>query len=112
MIGYAPRSANGRPSSIANSSAWSARLRHSVRANNQALNGRATKHLPARALERQVNRTLRILRIADVPDNRCGGMSRVMYCTGGVLEAQGHTVDYVFSPGLVSAAPTRLRRFW
>src|SRR5438445_2004742 len=56
-------------------------------------------------------RTLRILRIADVPDNRHGGMSRVMYCTGDVLQEQGHTVEYVFSQDLVSAAPQRLRRF-
>ena len=83
-----------------------------MRANNQALNGRATKHLPARALERRVNRTLRILRIADVPDNRCGGMSRVMYYTGDVLAEQGHTVDYVFSKELISAVPANVRRFW
>src|SRR5262245_59673887 len=55
--------------------------------------------------------TLRILSIADVPDNRHGGMSRVMYSTGDVLQELGHTVEYLFSQDLISAAPGRLRRF-
>lgn len=54
---------------------------------------------------------MNILRIADVPDNRTGGMSRTMYCTGDVLVAEGHTVDYLFSGNLRTAGPVALRRF-
>jgi glycosyltransferase involved in cell wall biosynthesis len=43
---------------------------------------------------------VRILRIADVEDNRTGGMSRTMYCTGDALQAQGHQVDYLFNDRL------------
>jgi hypothetical protein len=40
---------------------------------------------------------MRILRIADVPDNRTGGMTRAMYGTGDVLVAAGHQVDARFN---------------
>ncbi len=54
---------------------------------------------------------MRILRIADVPDVRTGGMQRDMYGTGDVLRAQGHTVDYLFREGLPVGGPEKLRRF-
>lgn len=40
---------------------------------------------------------MRILRIAYVSNNRTGGMSRTMYCTGDILNAKGHQVDYLFA---------------
>jgi glycosyltransferase involved in cell wall biosynthesis len=43
---------------------------------------------------------VRILRIADVPDNRTGGMTRAMYGGGDVLAAMGHQVDYLFSENI------------
>jgi len=55
---------------------------------------------------------LRILRIADVPDNRTGGMSRTMYATGDVLRERGHQVDYLFSPAFRYAGRVQLRRFY
>jgi glycosyltransferase involved in cell wall biosynthesis len=45
---------------------------------------------------------MRILRIADVDNNRTGGMSRTMYCTGDELIGAGHQVDYLFRPDLVA----------
>ena len=54
---------------------------------------------------------MRILRIADVPDNRTGGMSRAMYCTGDVLKEWGHEVEYIFRDQLPSRVPQQLRRF-
>ena len=38
---------------------------------------------------------MRILRIANVANNRTGGMSRAMYCTGNEMVALGHEVDYL-----------------
>ncbi len=54
---------------------------------------------------------LRVLRIADVPDNRSGGMSRAMYGTGDELAAAGHAVEYLFRDQLRSPGPEQLRRF-
>ena len=54
---------------------------------------------------------MRILRIADVPDNRTGGMTRAMYGTGDVLVKAGHLVDYVFSDQFQMNGPAGLRRF-
>ena len=54
---------------------------------------------------------MRILRVADVPDVRTGGMQRVMYGTGDVLRAQGHSVEYLFKEGLRAPGPEKLRRF-
>jgi len=39
---------------------------------------------------------MRILRISTATNNRTGGMSRAMYCTGDALIAMGHQVDYIF----------------
>ena len=55
--------------------------------------------------------SMRILRVADVPDVRTGGMQRVMYGTGDVLRSQGHTVEYLFKEGLRAPGPEKLRRF-
>jgi glycosyltransferase involved in cell wall biosynthesis len=55
---------------------------------------------------------LRILRIADIPDNRTGGMSRTMYCTGDILQERGHQVDYLFSPAFKYRGRVQLRRFF
>lgn len=54
---------------------------------------------------------MRILRIADVPDNRVGGMSRAMYGTGDVLASAGHQVDYLFAGSLQTPWAATLRRF-
>jgi glycosyltransferase involved in cell wall biosynthesis len=54
---------------------------------------------------------VRILRVADIPNNRTGGMSRTMYCTGEVLAAEGHEVDYLFGENLEVPGPVQLRRF-
>jgi glycosyltransferase involved in cell wall biosynthesis len=43
---------------------------------------------------------MRILRIANIPNNRTGGMARAMYCTGDHLVAMGHQVDYVLGDTL------------
>jgi glycosyltransferase involved in cell wall biosynthesis len=54
---------------------------------------------------------MHILRIADVSDNRTGGVSRAMYLTGDEIERRGHQVTYLFSPQLQPKGPARLRRF-
>ena len=54
---------------------------------------------------------MRILRIADVADNRRGGMSRAMHGTGDVLAKAGHQVTYLFSGHLQTWGPATLRRF-
>ena len=43
---------------------------------------------------------MKILRTANIPDNRTGGMSRAMYSTGDVLTAMGNQIDYLFSESL------------
>jgi glycosyltransferase involved in cell wall biosynthesis len=54
---------------------------------------------------------LRILRVADVPDNRHGGMSRTMYCTGDCLIARGHHVDYLFHDSFRWKIPVQIQRY-
>ncbi|HET6576058.1 MAG TPA: hypothetical protein VFG68_20825, partial [Fimbriiglobus sp.] len=53
---------------------------------------------------------MRVLRVADVPDNRTGGMSRAMYLAGDALARLGHTVEYAFADHL-GPAPAKVRRF-
>lgn len=54
---------------------------------------------------------LRILRVADVVDNRHGGMSRTMYCTGDCLSRAGHQVDYLFHEAFCWRIPRQLQRY-
>ena len=55
---------------------------------------------------------MRILRIADISDNRTGGMSRTMYCTGDELQRMGHEVEYWFENRIRSrTVPIQFRRF-
>lgn len=54
---------------------------------------------------------MRILRIANIPDNRTGGMSRTMYCTGDHLIDMGHQVDYLFSQQLQVNVPGRFKQW-
>lgn len=54
---------------------------------------------------------MRILRVADVPNNRIGGASRAMHSTGSVLAQRGHQVDFLFSEDLTAPGPATLRRF-
>ena len=54
---------------------------------------------------------LRILRAADVPDNRTGGMSRTMYCTGDELQRTGHKIDYIFHETFKWSIPRQLWRY-
>jgi glycosyltransferase involved in cell wall biosynthesis len=54
---------------------------------------------------------LRILRVADVFDNRHGGMSRTMYCTGDCLQNAGHQVDYLFHEAFQWKIPRQLQRY-
>lgn len=56
-------------------------------------------------------RSLRILRVADVPDNRTGGMSRTMYCTGDELARMGHHVDYLFHEAFTWNIPRQVWRY-
>jgi glycosyltransferase involved in cell wall biosynthesis len=39
---------------------------------------------------------VRILRVANVPRNRLGGMSRAMFSAGDILASRGHEVEYLF----------------
>ena len=54
---------------------------------------------------------MKILRIADVADNRTGGMTRVMYGSGDALVRLGHKVDYVYGPALGHVSSAKFRRF-
>jgi glycosyltransferase involved in cell wall biosynthesis len=54
---------------------------------------------------------MRILRIADIVNNRTGGMSRTMYLTGDEMIRLGHEVDYAFTETLQTSGPAKLRRF-
>jgi glycosyltransferase involved in cell wall biosynthesis len=54
---------------------------------------------------------LRILRVAQVPHNRSGGMSRTMFCTGDELERMGHRVEYCLEEDLAVKASPQLWRF-
>jgi len=53
---------------------------------------------------------MRILRVADIPDNRTGGMSRIMHRTGDIMRQLGHDVSYLFTEQLGSGWG-KLRRF-
>jgi glycosyltransferase involved in cell wall biosynthesis len=55
--------------------------------------------------------SFRLLRIADVDNDRTGGMSRTMHCTGDELRTLGHTVDYWWGDRFPSSAPFQFRRF-
>lgn len=59
------------------------------------------------------NSCMRILRIAEIFNNRLGGMSRTMYGTGDELARRGHTVEYWFREDLYASGPPRqkLARF-
>ena len=54
---------------------------------------------------------LRILRVADVPDNRHGGMSRTMHCTSDCLIQRGHQVDYLFHESFQWRIPRQIQRY-
>jgi glycosyltransferase involved in cell wall biosynthesis len=54
---------------------------------------------------------MNILRVANIPDNRTGGMSRVIYNTGDLLTEMGHRVDYLFAPGIGAARSRIAARF-
>lgn len=54
---------------------------------------------------------LRVLRVADVTDNRSGGMSRTMYATGDELARRGHHVEYRFCEHLGVNCRPQFRRF-
>ncbi len=54
---------------------------------------------------------MRILRIADVPGDPTGGMSRVMRFTGDVMTQRGHQVDYLWAANLGTSPLPKLRRF-
>jgi glycosyltransferase involved in cell wall biosynthesis len=53
---------------------------------------------------------VRILRVADVPDSRTGGMTRFMHLAGDELVASGHPVGFLFRDDLDRRTPPRLRR--
>jgi len=48
---------------------------------------------------------MHILRIINVANNRTGGASRAIHCTGDALMAMGHQVDYLFSENLQASSP-------
>jgi glycosyltransferase involved in cell wall biosynthesis len=52
---------------------------------------------------------MKIIKIADVMNNRTGGMSRTMYCTGDHMIQSGHVVDYIFKEDFTTAAIGTLR---
>lgn len=54
---------------------------------------------------------MRILRISTASNNRTGGMSRAMYCTGDALITMGHQVDYIFGEYWQLGASVIPRRF-
>lgn len=54
---------------------------------------------------------MKILRVANVIDNRMGGMSRTMYCLGDEFVKLGHQVDYVFSDSFRCLGPRQVHRF-
>lgn len=55
--------------------------------------------------------SLRVLRAADVPDNRTGGMSRTMHCTGDELKRAGHHVDVLFHEDFRWPVPRQAWRY-
>jgi glycosyltransferase involved in cell wall biosynthesis len=53
---------------------------------------------------------MNFLRIADIPDNRTGGMSRYMHFVTDELRASGHHVDLLFHNDIPCRVGGRLRR--
>jgi glycosyltransferase involved in cell wall biosynthesis len=58
-----------------------------------------------------VTRPLRILRVANIPDNRTGGMSRYIHFVSDELRASGHHVEHVFADALQRPGDGRMARF-
>jgi glycosyltransferase involved in cell wall biosynthesis len=58
-----------------------------------------------------MNPSLRVLRVADVTNNRSGGMSRTMHSTGDELIRRGHQVEYLFCEDLNVSCRPQFRRF-
>ena len=56
-------------------------------------------------------RTMNVLRLADIPNNRTGGMSRYMQFVADEIRAAGHRVEMVFADELSAGLAPRLRRF-
>lgn len=54
---------------------------------------------------------MRLLRVANIPDTRTGGMSRTMYCTGDEFVRRGHQIEYLFAPAFRSIGPPQVRRY-
>ena len=55
-------------------------------------------------------RGIRVLRIADVPGDRVGGMRRAMASTSALLADRGHAIDHRFTEDLPTPGPRRCRR--
>lgn len=79
--------------------------------NSRKLGKKAPSRLHRLAIERRLSHGMRLLRIADVTDNRSGGMSRTMYGTGDELVRLGHRVEYWFEDRLSVGVRPQLRRF-
>src|SRR5438552_2637783 len=54
---------------------------------------------------------MNVLRIADVPNNRTGGMSRILHETSDVMRARGVAVELAFSEDLDVGVRGPMRRF-
>jgi glycosyltransferase involved in cell wall biosynthesis len=54
---------------------------------------------------------MNFLRVADIPDNRTGGMSRYVHFVTDELRASGHEVDLAFGDDLPCRRAGRVRRF-
>lgn len=52
-----------------------------------------------------------ILRVANIVNNRTGGMSRTMHLTGDEFERRGHDVEYAFANEIQAKGDRRLHRF-
>src|SRR5437763_1541291 len=54
---------------------------------------------------------MNILRVADVANNRTGGMTRVLYGSSDAMTRAGHRVDHMFADALGRVSWRPLRRF-
>ena len=63
-----------------------------------------------RGSSRSFSRRLRILRIADVPEDHAGGIRLAMRATSELLVERGHTVHHLFSSDMPTPGPQALRR--
>jgi glycosyltransferase involved in cell wall biosynthesis len=54
---------------------------------------------------------MKLLRLANVQDNRTAGASRTMHYTGDEFQRRGHVVDYIFSSGFQSKGPRQIHRY-